>query len=296
MSITEPTDASLSELSVQPATEVPPATEVSPSAFGEDLERFLTLTFTLAATDFKLRYFGSALGYLWTLVRPLLFFGVTYVVFTEIFHSGKGIKGYAAYLLCGIVTWTFFTETTSGCVQCMVSREGLLRKMRFPRLVIPLGVCLTALFNFSLNFIAVLVFAAADGVTPRVGWLEMPILMALWTVMAIGVGMCLSVLYVRFRDIQPIWEVVIQALFYISAIIIPVTEYPAKVQGIAMCSPIVALLTQMRHCFVDPAAPTAAAEIGGAPRLLIPLALIVLVFAFGLWFFKREAPDVAEHL
>jgi ABC-2 type transport system permease protein len=275
---------------------LPPATEVEPSAFGDDLHRFVTLTYTLARTDFKLRYFGSSLGYLWSLIRPLLFFGVMYVVFTQVFHAGRGIRGYPVYLLNAIVTWTYFVETTSGCVQSMVAREGLLRKMRFPRLVIPLAICLTSLFNFCLNFVTVLVFAAIDGVTPGVGWLEMPVLMVLWTLLAVGIGMILSVLFVRFRDMQPIWEVLTQVLFYASPIIYVVSKYPASVQKIAMCSPIAALLTQMRHIFVDPAAPSAAAEIGGAIRLLIPLGIIVLIFLFGLWFFRREAPNIAEQL
>ncbi len=275
---------------------VPPALEVEPSAFGDDFHRFVTLTYVLARTDFKLRYFGSSLGYLWSLLRPLLFFGVMYVVFTQVFHAGAGTKGYAAYLLNGIVTWTYFMETTTGCVQCMVQREGLLRKMRFPRLAIPLAVCLTSLFNFCLNFVTVVVFAFIDGVHPQVGWLEMPVLIALWTMLAVGTGMILSVLYVRFRDMQPIWEVLTQMLFYASPIIYPVTKYPASIQRIAMGSPIASLLTQMRHAFVDPTAPSAAAEIGGAIRLLIPIGIIVAVFVFGLWFFRREAPNIAEQL
>lgn len=273
-----------------------PAVEVSPSAFGEDLHRFLTLTYTLATTDFKLRYFNSYLGYVWSLIRPLLFFGVMYVVFTQVFHAGRGIKGYPVYLLGSIVTWTYFTETTSGCVQSMVVREGLLRKMRFPRLVIPVAVCVTSLFNFSLNFVVVLLFAAISGITPTVGWLWMPVLIFLWTVMAVGCGMTLSVLFVRFRDVQPIWDVLVQVLFYGSPIIYVVSKYPASLQRFAMLSPIATLLTQMRHAFVDPSAPTAATEIGGAIRLLIPLCIILFLFIFGLWFFKREAPNVAEKL
>jgi ABC-2 type transport system permease protein len=270
--------------------------DVAPSAFGDDIRRFLNLTYMLAATDFKLRYFGSALGYLWSLMRPLLFFGVLYVVFTKVFHAGAGIKGYPAYLLCSIVLWTFFLEATSGCVQCLVAREGLLRKMRFPRLVVPLAVCLTSLFNLGMNFLAVVVFAALSGVSPRISWLEMPLLIGLWAALAVGVGMFLSVLYVRFRDIQPIWEVVGQILFYASPIIYVITKYPASLQRPAMISPIAAILTQMRHAFVDAGAPSAAAEIGATWRLILPLGVIVVIFVFGLWCFNREAPRISEHL
>jgi len=271
------------------------ATRVAPSAFGDDLRRFTDLTVTLATTDFKLRYFGSALGYLWSLVRPLLFFGVLYVVFTDVFHAGRGVKNYPVYLLTAIMLWTFFIETTSGCVQCLLMREGLLRKMRFPRLVIPLSVALTALFNLAMNFIVVIVYALASGVTPRLAWLELLILIVLLATLAVGTGMLLSVLYVRFRDIQPIWDVVSQVLFYCSPIIYTAAQYKSLIR-VALINPIASIMTQMHHAFVDPNAHSAARAIGGGARLLIPLAIIAGVFLLGLWTFNREAPRIAENL
>jgi ABC-2 type transport system permease protein len=275
------------------------ATRVAPSAFGDDLRRFANLTLTLATTDFKLRYFGSVLGYLWSLVRPLLFFAVLFVMFTKVFHAGAGVPHYAVYLLTSIMLWTFFVETTAGSVQCLLTREGLLRKMRFPRLVIPLSVGLTAMFNLAINFIVVFAFALANGVTPRIGWLELIPLVLLLSTLAVGVGMLLSVLYVRFRDVQPIWDVVTQVLFYASPIIYTAAKYrevSVKTEHLAMVNPIAAILTQMHQAFVDPNAPGAAAAIGGAVRLLLPLGIIVGVFALGLWFFNREAPRIAENL
>ena len=272
-----------------------------PSAFGDDLRRFWNLTLTLAATDFKLRYFGSVLGYFWSLARPLLFFGVLYVAFTRLLGLNKGIPHYPVYLLSSIVLWTFFTETTGGCVQCLLAREGLLRKMRFPRLVIPLSVALTALFNLGTNFVAVLAFAFASGVELRWTWLELLPLMALLAILAIGIGMLLSALYVRFRDIQPIWDVLVQILFYGSPIIYVVTVVGRRAgirwqHALVTLNPIATILTQGRHAFVDAGAPTAVAAAGGTARLLIPLVLIGATFALGLWFFSREAPRIAEHL
>jgi ABC-2 type transport system permease protein len=272
-----------------------------PSAFGDDLRRFWNLTVTLATTEFKLRYFGSVLGYFWSLARPLLFFGVLYVAFSQIFRAGKGVPHYPVYLLSSIVLWTYFAETTGGCVQCLLAREGLLRKMRFPRLVIPLSIGLTALFNLATNFVAVLVFALATGVEVRWSWLELLPLIALLATLAVGVGMLLSALYVRFRDIQPIWEVASQILFYGSPIIYTTTLVAQKAgvkweHALTTLNPIATILAQARHAFVDPTAPTAAASAGGAARLLIPLAIIAAMFALGLWFFSREAPRIAEHL
>ncbi len=272
------------------------ARQVAPSALGDDARRFFNLTLTLARTDFKLRYFGSVLGYVWSLVRPLLLFGVLYVMFTQVFHAGRGVPHYAVYLLTSIVLWTFFVETTSGCVQCLMFREGLLRKMRFPRLVIPLSVGLTALFNLGTNFVVVLVFAFATGVTPQWGWLEMPILVFLLALMACGIGMSLSVLYVRFRDVQPMWEVASQILFYVSPIIYTVSIYPSSIRQLAMINPIATILTQMHHAFIDPAAASAAAVIGGTIRLVLPIGIIFALAAVGAWLFTREAPRIAENL
>jgi len=275
---------------------VEPAHHHGPSAFGDDLRRFVNLTVLLATTDFKLRYFGSVLGYLWSLVRPLLFFGVLYVVFTQFFKAGAGVPHYAVYLLTAIMLWTFFAETTASSVQCLLAREGLLRKIRFPRLVIPLAVSLTALFNLCTNFIAVFVFALAEGLSPQLSWLELPLLVLLLAVLAVGTGMLLSALFVRFRDIQPIWEVVAQLLFYGSAVIYTAAKYPLEYVRIMLCNPLTAIFTQMGHAFVSPSIHSAAVYIGGTVRLLIPLGITALVFVVGLWFFNREAPRIAERL
>jgi ABC-2 type transport system permease protein len=268
----------------------------APSAFGDDLRRFWNLTVTLASTDFKLRYFGSVLGYFWSLARPLLFFGVLYTVFTQVLRFGGDIAHYPVYLLTSIILWTFFVDTTNGCVQCLVAREGLLRKMRFPRLVIPLSVALTALFNLGTNLLAVLVFALASGVEVRWTWLEMLPIVALLATFAVGIGMLLSVLFVRFRDIQPIWEVLSQILFYGSPILYVSAQYKDFEQAAVMTNPIAALLTQMRRAFIDPSAPGVVTATGGGLRFLVPIVIIAAMFALGLWFFGREAPRIAENL
>lgn len=275
------------------------ARHYGPAAIEDDARRFLNLTLTLARTDFKIRYYGSALGYLWSLMRPLMFFGVLYVVFVQVLHMGKGVPHFGVYLLTAIVMWNFFIETTSAAVISLVAREGLLRKMRFPRLVIPLSVSLTALFNLATNLVAVLIFALINGVWPRWSWLEMPVLVLLLAILATGVGMLLSALYVRFRDIQPIWDVTSQALFYASPILYLVSTFK-QYERLAMSNPIAAIMTQMRSAWIggDATHPaySAARAIGGAGRLAIPLGIIFGVFALGWWVFNREAPRIAEHL
>jgi ABC-2 type transport system permease protein len=267
-----------------------------PSALGDDLRRFVGLTTTLAVTDFKLRFFGSALGYVWTLMRPLLLFGVLYVVFTEVVRFGGDVEHYPVYLLMAIVFFTYFAETTSRGVTSLIERENLLRKVRFPRLVIPLSVALHALFNLGLNLIVVFVFVIASGIEPRVEWLGLLPLIVLLVVFATGVTMLLSALYVRYRDMLPIWEVVLQMMFYASPVIYVTSTFPDSVEQEAMANPLTAILTEARYLLIDPSAPTAADAIGGAARLLIPLSVIVGVFVLGLWVFMREAPRIAEEL
>jgi ABC-2 type transport system permease protein len=269
---------------------------LSASAFGDDFRRFWNLTFTLAATEFKLKYFGSALGYVWSLMRPVLLFGVLYFVFSHVTNIGDAVKFYAPYLLTSIVLWTFFAEATSGSVQSLIVRESLLRKMRFPRIVVPLSVTLTALFNLGANLFAVILFAALSGVRPHWLWLEVPLLLILLATLATGLSMLLSSLYVRYRDIQPIWEVVAQALFYASAVLYVVGNLPESSQRWLLCNPLAAIFTQMRHCFLDPDAPTTAQVMGGRVWLLVPIGLIVGIFLLGLWVFNREAPRIAERL
>ena len=271
-----------------------------PSAVGGSVRRFAELTLTLARTEFKLRYFGSILGYAWSLMRPLLFFGVIYVVFTQILQINKGVPHYGVYLLTSIVLWTFLAEATGGCVSCLVQREALLRKVRFPRMVVPLAVALTAVFNLGMNFIAVIVFALASGITPSVRWLELLPIALLLVVLATGLGMLLSALFVRFRDVQPIWDVALQAWFYSSPVMYVASAYSRIAPGfehVALLNPIATLFTQMGHAFIDPnALPSAATAAGGYGTVIIALAIIPLTFALGWWVFTREAPRVAENL
>jgi ABC-2 type transport system permease protein len=177
-----------------------------------------------------------------------------------------------------------------------VTRENLLRKMRFPRLVIPLSVVLTALMNLTMTLIVAIAFALASGINPGVLWLELPLLVVAVAVLATGVGLLLSALFVRYRDVQPIWEVATQMLFYASPILYVSTLVPEEYRQVYLMNPLATVMTQIRHAVIDPNAPTAAAEIGGTAWLLIPAGIVVVLFALGLWVFSREAPRIAENL
>jgi ABC-2 type transport system permease protein len=283
-----------------------------PRALTDDWSRFWHLTYNIARNEFKLRFFGSVLGYLWQLVRPLLLFGVLYVFFTKVAHvnnqADPSYRHYGAQLLGSIVLFTFFAEATSGAVRSVVDRENLVRKIQFPRMVIPLSVVLVALFNLGLNLVVVLGFALAEGVTPMLSWLELPLIVLGLAVLATGVAMLLSALYVSLRDIQPIWEVVSQVLFYASPVIISVETvaekggtlniFGAEISALHlyMLNPLAAIFQQFRHAMINHATLSTGEALGGWAQLAIPIAIVLGVFVLGFWVFNRSAPLVAENL
>jgi ABC-2 type transport system permease protein len=271
-----------------------------PAALTGDARRFAHLTWMLAVTEFKTRFLDSTLGYLWTLIRPLLLFGVLYFVFSEIVRVGAGTPHYPLMLLSGIVIFTFFSETTGDAVASLVEHENLVRKISFPRLVIPISVGLSALINLASNMVVVFLFIAFSGITPQWGWLELPFILALLVALSGGVGMLVSALYVPFRDIRPIWDVALQALFYATPVLYPIEVVTNRVgeglQRVIMFNPLAVVIQQFRHAIIDPSSPSAAKAIGGAPWLLVPLAILLGLLALGFYVFNRMAPVAAEEL
>src|SRR3982750_1902331 len=125
----------------------------------------------VARLEFKLKHADSAFGYVWSLAKPMALFAVLYVVFGRFFKLGVGFEHYPIYLLIGIVLWTFFIDATTLTLTSIVARESLLRKLSFPRLVIPLSVTLTSAITFGVNMIAIATFMVYDHLVPHVAWL-----------------------------------------------------------------------------------------------------------------------------
>ena len=284
----------------QPTEQVErPLAEVrGPSALGGGLRRFLHLTWLIASTDYKLTYFDSVLGYLWSLMRPLMFFGVLYVVFDLIVNLGKSIPDFPVLLLMNVVLITFFQESTGQAVPSLVMRENLVRKMNFARLVIPIATVVTALINFGLNLIVVLLFMLIYGVEPRLSWLLFPVALAPLIVFATGFAMLLSAVYVRYRDVAPIWGVIAQILFYASPIFYTIERvalHHPKLARYYLFNPIAAVMQQARHWMVG-GTPGVAFWMGGRIWVLVPLGIVVGTFVLGLVVFARMAPQIAEEL
>ena len=276
----------------------PPAQEIrGPSAYGGGWRRFAHLTWLIALTDYRLTYFGSALGYLWSLMRPLLLFGVLYLVFSSFLKFGDDIPNYRDLLLLNIVLFMFFSEATGQSVRAVLNRETLVRKMHFPRMVIPLSVVVTAMLNLAGNLVAVFAFILIDGLEPRWTWLLLPLLLVPLVMFTAGVSMILSSLYVTYRDVGPIWSVLTQLLFYATPVLYAIEVVdPEWLQKVLLSNPVAAILQQGRHWLIDPTAPDFATAIGGFAWWLLPVGIFFAVCAFGLWIFNREAPKIAERL
>jgi ABC-2 type transport system permease protein len=270
-----------------------------PSALGSDRGRFWRLTWTLAVTSFKLRFYGSALGYLWQLMRPLMLFGVLYVVFSEFVRIGDAIEYYPAVLLMGIVLFTFLAQAGSEGVTSVVERESLIRKVEFPRMAIPCAVVLTALFNLALNLIAVVVFFLIAGVDLHATLWQVPFAVGLLVVFILGTVLLTSSLYVRYRDIAPIWEVVQQILFYATPVLYPIEVVrdasESAAEWLLTLNPFAVVVQQVRHAAIDPSAPSPA-EIAGWPRVCVAIFIAFAILGLGLAMFRRRAPHMAEEL
>ena len=268
-----------------------------PSALGGGRRRFFELLWLLATTEFKTTYHGTALGYVWSLFRPLLLFGVLLLVFTQIVKLGSSVNDYAAVLLLNVMLFTFFSEATQAAVTSVAAKEQIVRKTQFPRLVIPLSVVLNAAFHLLLNLVVVLIFILAYGIEPRWDWLWLPVIVALLVLITTAFAVGLSVLYVRFRDTAIIWSVVSLVLFYGTPILYVIEMIDSEtLRVIIMTNPLAPLFEQARHWIIDPAAWSAVEAIGSWARMLAPMALFAGVCALGALLFAREAPRVAENL
>jgi ABC-2 type transport system permease protein len=266
-----------------------------PSALGGGWRRAAELLYLIAAFEFKRTYFGTALGYIWSLARPLITFAVLLAVFTQVFRIGSSVPHYPVLLLFNIVLFSFFQEATTVAVNSVVSQESIVRKTQFPRLVIPLSVVLTSIFNLGPNLVVVFVFMLAFGIDPMWTWLLFPVILALLFVITTAVSMIVSSLYPRFRDIGIIWSVLATVLFYATPVLYPLESVSETLRGFIALNPLAPLFELARKWMIDPTAPGPIAASGGA-RVAIAAALFGVICLFAVWIFNREAPRIAEEL
>lgn len=253
----------------------------------------------LVITDFKLRYKGSVLGYLWTLLRPLALFAVLYVVFVNFLRFGEGIPHYPVYLLLGVVLWSYFVEVTVNGMTSIVGKGNLMRKLSFPRYVIVIAGSASAFINLTINLLVVFVFAALNQVEFSWTILWLPLVILELFVFALGLSFLLSALYVRFRDINYIWEVLLQAGFYITPIIYPLSEV-AKISDFAakflLLNPIAQIIQDARYSIVTHETDTVHSVFAASNYWLIPIGIVVVIAVSSALYFRKMSPKFAEEV
>jgi ABC-2 type transport system permease protein len=251
----------------------------------------------LVRTDFKLRYQGSVLGYAWSLLRPLLLFLILYIVFVKFLRLGASIPHYPVYLLLGIVIWNFFLEMTSQSLGSIVGRGDLIRKIRIPRWMIVFSSSISALINFFLNLIVVGVFIALNHVTFSASVLILPLIFLEVYLFALGCSLFLSAAFVKFRDINYIWEVILQAGFYMTPILYPLSLIPnLTLQKVILLNPMAQTIQDARYVAITRETTTAYTLFEGGWYKLIPFVIVIVALIGGLAYFRRESKYFAENI
>lgn len=259
-----------------------------------------TLLRQLVVTDFKLRYQGSVLGYVWSLLKPLMMFGVLFVVFSYIIPIGKDVPYFPSYLLLGIVIWTFFVEATNMGLGSIVGRGDMIRKVSISKVAIVAASVLSACVNFALNLGVVVIFMLFSGAD--VNWslvVFIPLLLIELLLLAFGIGLILAALYVKFRDFAPIWEIILQAMFYATPIIYPLTlafDASPKIAQILSLNPLAQIMQDFREILITPVTLTTHEVLPDLYSYVLPVVLVLTVFAVGWFYFKAQAKYFVENL
>lgn len=251
----------------------------------------------LTKTDFKLRYQGSVLGYLWALLRPLMMFAILYVVFAKLLKFGNDIPHYPVYLLCGTTMWSFFTECTSQGIQAMVSRGDLIRKISFPKYIVVVSSTLTAVINMLINLLVVIIFALINGVTPSLTWLLVPLSLFELYILSLGISFLLGAINVKYRDITSIWDVCIQALFYAVPIIYPISmvaESSTLAAKIILLNPLAQTIQDIRYNLITTNTTTTWGFIGNHFLQIIPILIVILLLVAATLYFRKKSKSFAE--
>lgn len=263
------------------------------------LRHQLRILTVIAGSEFKLKYAGSVLGYVWSVVKPLALFTVMYLVFGRLFGLNELSQYYAVSLLIGIVLFGFFADATSLAMTSFVARESLLRKLVFPRAVIPLAATVTAALTFAVNSAVVAGFIAWKRITPQVEWLLVPLLVLELYAFTVGVALILATLYVRLRDIGQVWELLLQLFFYAAPVIYPVGFLPPFARDIAFLNPFAQVMQDIRATILYPDVDgnkITADDALGAFGHAFPIGIALATFVLGVVVFRRNAPSFAENV
>jgi ABC-2 type transport system permease protein len=242
----------------------------------------------LAWTDFKLRYNSLVLGYLWSLLNPLLIFGVLYLVFS-VFVKIEGVPYYRLYLLLGIILWTYFAEATTSGMQAMKFKAGLISNIYLPKGIILAASNFTSLLTLSLNLVVFAVFFAVSSEKPAaVGGLFFVFLLEL-VVLSFAVSLLLSSYFLKFRDLSHLWGVALQIGFWLTPIVYPVQVIPRRLRGLFLWNPLARIIQDARAALLGLPVPPLRHQ-------LVSLAMVAFTLVLGIAVFVRRSARFAEEI
>lgn len=239
----------------------------------------------LTITDLKNKYQNTALGFAWSLLSPLLLMLVLYFVFRHIFRA----ENFEVYLLIGIITWRFFANGTTSALFSIVGKANLVTKVYIPRWLLTGSSVASSLISSILEFMVLLPLALILGGQISLSVFLFPIIHLLYATMILGVGFAVAALFVRYRDLQHIWEVFLSAAFFLSPIIYPMSQVPDKYMDVYMLNPLTRVMIIYRDLLMDGTFP--------AIRDLLFVALAAMVvFILGYLIFRGLEPRFAEEV
>jgi ABC-2 type transport system permease protein len=237
------------------------------------------------------------LGYAWSLLRPLLLFLILYIVFVKFLRLGTGVPHYPVYLLMGIVIWNFFNEMTVQSLGSIVGRGDLIRKIRIPRWIIILSSSISAVINLLLNMVVIVIFMFINHVDFLVTTLLLPLVLVEVYLFALGISLFLSAAFVKYRDIGYIWEVVLQAGFYLTPILYPIALITnLTLQKLILLNPMAQTVQAARWSSISHETTTTNAAFQGGWYSIIPYIIVIVLLIGGLAYFRRESKYFAENI
>lgn len=267
-----------------------------PSAFGGGWRRTWDLLWLISVTEFRVQYTNTTLGYLWSILKPFGFFGVIYLVISQVLRFGDRIQDFPLQLILGLVLFQYFTEATNAALKSISAKESMMRKMQFPRIVIPLSVNLSASISLLFNLLGVFLLFIVTGLDLRFSWLLVPLVAVALIALTTTLSMFLAVAYVRSEDVGQAWSLTLRALFYATPILYTLAIIPESIRPLIAANPLTPLIGQARIWVIDPNAATSAELVGTVPGVLVPIAITVVIAVSGIWLFNRDAPRAAEAL
>jgi ABC-2 type transport system permease protein len=263
------------------------------------LRYYLRVVRIVGVIDFKAKYAGAVLGYVWSVIKPLTYFGVLWLVFAHLLRTANQTQDFAVFLLIGILLFTFFNEMVGVMLTSIVEGGSILRRLSFPPILVPLSASVGIFITFLVNLSVIILIIGIQRVSPRLEWLLVPPLLMELYGFCLGLGLFVAAAYVRFRDVNQIWELASQLLFFASAIFYPVGILPDWAQKVAFLNPFLQIMQDVRYVVLGSSGPndlTAADVYAGAGGRAIPIALALLIFIGGLAFFRRDGRYFAERV